>query len=240
MSPSPTKRTAGRPRTPVLSAEQIVDAAFKLAKTAGPEGFTMAALARSLSVHPPALYHYFRGKADVVRAMRGRLADLLDVSGFESDEVPLAEAVARWGSSYRSAMAANPAGITLLATTPIDGQARSVANYDAITGRLLREGWRADGVVDALVALESFIIGSSLDALAPADIMSPGDAAADAPQYAHVESLRSAAASARGIRPTDRSFELGLAALVTGLRAELADDEAGRADPSGAATSDRG
>ncbi|UOQ88725.1 TetR/AcrR family transcriptional regulator [Agromyces endophyticus] len=223
MSPTPTKRTAGRPRTPVLSAEQIVDAAFALAKTAGPEGFTMAALARSLSVHPPALYHYFRGKADVVRAMRGRIAELLDVAGFDDASTPLDEAVLRWARSYRDAFAANPAGIALLATTAIDGQTRSVANYETIVARLLREGWRADRAVDALVALESFIIGSALDSLAPADIMSPGDAAPSAPHFSRAEARRAADAAARGIPAADRTFELGVAALVAGLRAMLAD-----------------
>ncbi|WP_040423810.1 TetR/AcrR family transcriptional regulator [Agromyces subbeticus] len=222
MSPSPAKRGAGRPRTPVLSAEQIVDAAFALARTAGPDGFTMAALARSLSVHPPALYHYFAGKADVVRAMRGRVAGLLDVSGFDTPEIALTDAVLRWAHSYRSAFATHPAAIALLATTAIDGQERSVANYESITRRFVREGWPVGGAVDAIVALESFIIGSALDAIAPADIMSPGTAARLAPEFSRAEALRSVKAAARGIHPADRSFELGLAALVGGLPAALA------------------
>ncbi|MFF2277450.1 TetR/AcrR family transcriptional regulator [Agromyces sp. NPDC058126] len=229
MSPTPAKRTAGRPRTPVLSAEQIVDAAFALAKTAGPEGFTMAALARSLSVHPPALYHYFRGKADVVRAMRGRVAEMLDVTGFDDPATRLDDAVLRWAHSYRTAFAAHPAGIALLATTAIDGQERSVLNYESITRRLLAEGWPSSGVVDAIVALESFIIGSALDALAPADIMSPGSAAGVAPEFSRAEARRSVRAAARGIRLTDRSFEIGLLALLAGLPASLAAaDEAER------------
>ncbi len=115
-------RTAGRPRISVLNAEQIIDAAFDLVRTAGPTGFTMAGLARSLSVQPPALYHYFAGKDEVVRAMRGRIADMIDVSGFtaESSEQPaitFTEAVLRWAHSYRQAFLSYPAGIALLATT---------------------------------------------------------------------------------------------------------------------------
>ncbi|MFK4728219.1 TetR/AcrR family transcriptional regulator [Agromyces mediolanus] len=216
--PEPSARRAGRPRTRVLSAEHIVDAAFELARTAGPDGFTMAALARSLSVHPPALYHYFAGKADVVRAMRGALAEQLDVSGFADETVPLEEAVSRWAHSYRDVTAAHPAGIELLATTPIDGQERSVQNYDTIVRRFIAEGCPDDEAVDALVTFEALIIGSALDAAAPDDIMAPGDAGAGAPAFTAAEAARTERAAARGIRPTDASFALGIRALLAGLR----------------------
>ncbi|KQM83138.1 TetR/AcrR family transcriptional regulator [Agromyces sp. Leaf222] len=223
MAETPTKRTAGRPRTRVLSVDQIVDAAFELARTAGTDGFTMAALARSLSVQPPALYHYFGSRDEVIRAMRGRLAERIDTSGFTDREVALAEAVLRWARTYRDAFAAFPSGSTLLATTSIDGQQRSVDNYEAITVRLLAEGWPEGDVVDTIVAFESFIIGSALDAVAPVDIMSPGDAAASAPAYTAAEARRAHDAAARGIRPTDRSFELGLRAMLAGLTPGSAD-----------------
>ncbi|GAA1949414.1 TetR/AcrR family transcriptional regulator [Agromyces allii] len=225
MAETPTKRSAGRPRTRVLSVDQIVDAAFELARTAGPDGFTMAALARSLSVQPPALYHYFGGKGEVIRAMRGRLAGPIDTDGFADPDVPLDEAVSRWGRTYRDVFAAFPSGITLLATTPVDGQQGSVDNYEAISRRLIDEGWAERDVVDTIVAFESFIIGSSLDALAPADIMSPGDAAATAPVFAAAEALRARETAARGIRPTDRSFDLGLRAMLAGLRPAPAPEE---------------
>ncbi|MGI9823930.1 TetR/AcrR family transcriptional regulator [Agromyces sp. Marseille-Q5079] len=223
MAETPTKRTAGRPRTRVLSGDQIVDAAFDLARTAGPDGFSMAALARSLSVQPPALYHYFGGKDEVIRAMRGRLADRIDTTGFADIDLPLAEAVVRWSRSYRDVFAAFPSGITLLATTPVDGQQRSVDNYEIITTRLLAEGWAEHDVVDTIVAFESFFIGSALDALAPADIMSPGSAAATAPNFAAAEARRGEDAAARGIRPTDRSFELGVRGLLAGLSPAASD-----------------
>ncbi|MET4157736.1 TetR/AcrR family transcriptional regulator [Agromyces sp. PvR057] len=244
MADTPTKRRAGRPRTRVLSVDQIVDAAFELARTSGPDGFSMAALARSLSVQPPALYHYFGNRDEVIRAMRGRLAERIDTDGFADPGTPLADAVLRWASTYRDAFAAFPSGSTLLATTPIDGQQRSVDNYEVITRRLLAEGWAEADVVDTIVAFESFIIGSALDAVAPADIMHPGDAAATAPTYAAAEARRTHEATARGIRPADRSFELGLRAMLAGLTpgsagAEPTDEETstagGRSEPSGGA-----
>lgn len=216
-------RTAGRPRISVLSAEQIIDAAFDLVRTAGPTGFTMAGLARSLSVQPPALYHYFAGKDEVVRAMRGRIADMIDVSGFitESADEPAAftDAVLRWAHSYREAFLSYPAGIALLATTAIDGQERSVANYEAMTVAFLRDGWPESIIVDAIVVMESYILGSALDALAPEDIMSPGASASGAPHFARAEALRTRDAAESGIRTTDHAFSLGISALLTGLRA---------------------
>lgn len=219
-------RGAGRPRTRLLSAEQIIDTAFDLVRAQGPDGFTMAGLARALSVQPPALYHYFGGKDEVVRAMRARVADMIDVSGFSADAAgrpaaPLAEAVLRWAHSYREAFLHYPAGIALLATTAIDGQERSVANYEAMTVGFLREGWPEEAIVDAIVVLESFILGSALDALAPEDIMSPGSSATDAPRFARAEALRVQNAAERGIRATDHAFAIGVSALLHGLRASV-------------------
>ncbi|WP_165397341.1 TetR/AcrR family transcriptional regulator [Microterricola gilva] len=216
-------RSAGRPRISVLSAEQIIDAAFDLVRTAGPSGFTMAGLARALSVQPPALYHYFAGKDEVVRAMRGRIADMIDVSGFtagpaERSPGAFSDAVLRWAHSYREAFLSYPAGIALLATTAIDGQERSVANYEAMTVAFLGDGWPEAMIVDAIVVMESYILGSALDALAPEDIMSPGASAAGAPHFARAEGLRTRNAAERGIRTSDQAFSLGIGALLTGLR----------------------
>jgi len=97
---------------------------------------------------------------------------------------------------------------------------RSVRNYDTIVRRLIAERRPEDEAVGALVTFEALIIGSALDAAAPDDIMAPGDAGAGSPAFAAAERARTAAASARGIRPTDRSFALGVRALLRGLRAE--------------------
>ena len=50
----------GRPRTPLLSADRIADAALELVNTTG--GFTMPALAARLGVRPSSLYNHVAGR----------------------------------------------------------------------------------------------------------------------------------------------------------------------------------
>ncbi|GAB3120202.1 TetR/AcrR family transcriptional regulator C-terminal domain-containing protein [Glaciibacter psychrotolerans] len=214
-------RKAGRPKTSVLNPDQIVDAAFEVVHEAGPDGFTLTRLAAKLSVKPPALYHYFANKDAVIKAMRGRLASLNDVTGFARGSWDTA--IFPWARSYRAAMLAFPASIALLATRPIDGEEESVANYETISASFLAAGWPEHEVVTILVALESFAIGSALDALAPDDNMSPGAFAADAPIFAAAEQARRDHAANRCTSVADASFELGLALMVAGLRMRLAE-----------------
>jgi AcrR family transcriptional regulator len=219
--PHALRRRAGRPATSVLSGDQIVDAAFDVVREVGADSFTLTRLAAKLSVKPPALYHYFANKDAVIKAMRGRLATLLDVSGFASETWDAA--LVPWARSYRAAMLAFPASIALLATMPIDGEEASVANYETISTSLLLAGWPEHEIVTIVVALESFAIGSALDALAPADNMSPGAFASDAPNFAAAELSRRDHAAEKQGSVADASFELGLSALINGLRMRLAD-----------------
>ncbi|MGO4102730.1 TetR family transcriptional regulator [Leifsonia sp. YAF41] len=218
--PEIVSRRAGRPKTALLSTEQIVDAAFDVVREAGPDGFTLTRLAANLGVKTPALYHYFANKDAVIKAMRSRLASQLDVTGFIADSWDAA--IIPWARSYRAAMLSFPASIDLLATMPIDGESESVSNYETISTSFLAAGWPEHEIVTILVALESFAIGSALDALAPADNMSPGALAAAAPVFAAAEQSRRVRAAGRQISVADASFELGLEVFVAGLRMRLA------------------
>ncbi len=86
-------------------------------------------------------------------------------------EMPVEDALLTWAHSYRDAAIAAPEAMVMLATSPIDADEGSFADYEQIARLLAADGWPTDTIVDAIVALESFIIGSALDALAPADNM---------------------------------------------------------------------
>jgi AcrR family transcriptional regulator len=197
----------------VLTEDRIVDAAFRLAKDSGGRPFTMTALAASLGVGTSALYHYFPHRDAVVRAMRARMTVLADASLITS--VPIDEGLRAWGRNYRDASLSAPGAMIMLATLPIDGDEASFAQYEEVTFALERAGWPQDKVVDTIVALESFVIGSALDALAPADNMSPGELAPAYPRFSAAERVRAGA----GPDAAGRTFEIGLAALVAGLQA---------------------
>lgn len=207
------QRSAGRPSATLLTEERILKAAFRVAGSRGPAQFTMTALATTLGVRTSALYHHYANRDAVIRAMRARIGALTDLAPLGlADPV---EALVGWSVSYREALLSAPGAIVLLATLPIDADRESFVQYEAVTDRLLAAGWPAARTVDTIVALESFIIGSALDALAPRDNMSPGPLAEDFPRFAEAERLRATASD----DPAATTFRIGLRALITGLAA---------------------
>lgn len=207
------QRSAGRPSATVLTEEKILKAAFRVAGSRGPAQFTMTALAAALGVRTSALYHHYANRDAVIRGMRARIGRLTDLAPLQDADA--VEALFGWGVSYREALLTAPGAIVLLATLPIDADRESFVQYEAVTDRLLAAGWPSARTLDTIVALESFIIGSALDALAPGDNMSPGALADEFPRYAESERLRAAA----GDDPAAATFRIGLRALITGLAA---------------------
>lgn len=208
-------RRVGRPREAVLTRERIVSVALDLIDDVGAEAFSMAALAARLSVRPSSLYNHVAGKDDLLNGVQELITDTIDASMF--DELPWAEAVDAWARGYRRAFVAHPRAITLFATMPVMGAVRTMHMYEHVVAGFERAGWLPDQVVPAMVALESFILGSALDATAPPGVLSPGEAADEVPHFtsavlAHDETSRSSGSSS-----ADLAFEMGLAALIAGL-----------------------
>lgn len=209
------QRKAGRPNKSVLSRELILAAALEVLERMGPDDFTMAALAADLGVKTPALYHHVGGKKDVLAGMREVISDRIDTSAFGARPWP--EAVSRWARSYRAAFAAHPYAIALLATLPVTGAHRTLSMYEAVARGFRDGGWPEQLVVNNIVALENFILGSALDAVAPADMLEPGDFAGEVPVFNAALRARDRTNS---FAPTaDQAFELGLEAIVSGMDA---------------------
>ncbi|MBK0422145.1 TetR/AcrR family transcriptional regulator C-terminal domain-containing protein [Leucobacter sp. CSA2] len=216
--PTPGKRAAGRPKRAVLSRESILAGAFALAEERGAD-FTLAALARRLGVQPSALHHYFHGRADLIAGMRGELALRVGDHGF--DRLPWHEAIIPWAIAYRDTFGTHPGLIAALATLPIESEPESMVDYERVAAAFARDGYPEHLIVPALVAVESFVIGSALDALTPDDNLRPSgaEAEANAPTLASAERSAREAAVARGRSVATETFEFGLTALVAGLRA---------------------
>ncbi|MFD5601401.1 TetR/AcrR family transcriptional regulator [Leucobacter sp. NPDC058333] len=225
MSPTPdAKRPAGRPRSALLSRDRILQAAFALSDEQGGE-FTLAAVARSLGVRPQALHYYFPSREALVAAMRGQLTLRIGDHGFI--DRPWFEAVHGWAFAYRETLGRHSGLIAALATLPVAGEPESIADYERIAASFARDGYPEHLILPAIVALESFIIGSALDALAPADNLRPHGGAAQAPVLAAAEQSASRAAAAAESSVIDLTFTFGLRALVAGIR------EAGAVTTSG-------
>ena len=212
------KRRVGRPKQSVLSRRLILETGLALIDEHGAEGAGMRAIAKRLGVRPSALYNHVSGQAELIAGMRELVSDRISTAAFDS--LPWDEALEQWARDYRVAFAAHPSTIALLAVIPLEGAGATILMYDRVVEALVRAGWQEHKVLVAIVALESFILGSALDSAAPDDMMKP-DADAAAPSFAAAYAARAAALHEQAQRPADASFELGLRALVAGLKAEF-------------------
>lgn len=206
------KRGAGRPRVAVLSRERIVDAALDLIDEVGAETFSVNLLAGRLGVRPSSLYNHIAGKDDLLAAVQEVITDAIDSTMFETESWDVA--VGAWARSYRAAFVRHPHAIPLFATSPVAGAIRTMEMYERVVRGFQRAGWPLQRIIPAVVALECFILGSAMDAVAPPDLFEPGDAAG------HVPTLAAAfAAQERGAgrSESDIAFETGLDAMISGL-----------------------
>ena len=204
----------GRPAQPLLTADSIAAAGLELLDETG--DFTMQQLARRLGVGPSALYNHVAGKEEVLSRVRELVTDRIDTGVFA--ELPFFDALAVWARSYRDAFATHSATIAVFATTALAGAHRTAEMYERVVMAFLDAGWPDHDVLVAMVALEDFILGAALDAVAPMDMFaqeSPGDA----PALARVDE----AARRRGVDgpPADAAFDAGLEAMLAGMRARL-------------------
>lgn len=216
VSAKSARRRAGRPLHALLGHAQITSAALKLVSKDGYKALTMSSLAKSLNVAPSALYNHVRSKQDVLVLVEEALMGRVDVTAFANR--PWAEAVSIWARSYRNVFSAHVPLIPVIALLPVTNASQTLLMYDAVTEGFLRAGWPQERIIDAIVALESFIYGSAYDVNAPADIFSPGDLAEQAPNFTAAVAHRS---NQHGANDADAAFELGLSALIAGLSATI-------------------
>jgi AcrR family transcriptional regulator len=209
-------RRRGRPPRPVLSRGKITTAALAVVARAGYPGLTMAALARELKTAPSALYNHVESKDEVLNWVQDDVCETIDTSGFGTDPWDLA--LSRWAYSYRAAFAPHPPLIPIIAVFPVAGAPHTLAMYERVASGLRGGGWPEDMVVDVIVAVESFVLGSAMDVSAPEGIFDVGERGDLAPTFAAAVAAR----PARGAASADAAFGLGLSALIAGLRGTLA------------------
>lgn len=220
--PEIQRRRAGRPRTAVLSRAAILETALQLLDERGAEGMGMRDIAKRLGVQASALYNHVSGRSDLIAGIRELVSDRIDVSAFASEPWP--DALRHWARSYRAAFAAHPPTIALLAVTPLIRESRTSLMYEAVIGGLVDAGWPEDRVMGIIVAMESFILGAAMDAVAAEDMLDPGERD-DVPRYRSAYAAGAARLATAGVRAADDAFGTGLDALIAGLEAALAAEE---------------
>lgn len=142
---------------------------------------------------------------------------LVDTSAFHNRGWD--DAVRDWAWSYREAFAAHAPLVPVIAVMPVGGAYETLRMYEEVTRGLLAAGWPRERVISTIVAVESFIYGSAMDVSAPTNIFDPGTLAEDFPLFTSAVTSNSAARSGRS--SADDAFDVGLEALLVGLRAQL-------------------
>ncbi|MCG7203692.1 TetR/AcrR family transcriptional regulator C-terminal domain-containing protein [Streptomyces arenae] len=200
----------GRPRTPLLDRAVIGRAALRLADQEG--SLTIPGLARSLGVAPSALYHHVTGRDEIIALMREELLRETDME--EPYSGTWEQVLDQWARAYLNGFAAHPGAVPVLAVAPLSETFMHTV-YDNVARSLSDAGFPLPQVMPLITALESFVLGSALDLVAPAVMLSKVDH--DSAPY-----LSAALdGTAGGEQRATQAFETGLRAMLKGFAAVL-------------------
>jgi len=192
-----------RPSKPKISTTSIADAALKLVDAHGE--FTLPLLAKELSVSASSLYNHVQGKAEIIELMRGRAMAQIQLPNLQ--QVTWQEAVEAIATEYWTSYSKHPRLIPLLTSHTVR-DSTTLRVYDALAQAFALAGFEPKRRLQAITIIDSFVLGSALDAAAPDVVWEP------APDSSHYfkEALETDLADSNRSRAT---FELGLSMLLT-------------------------
>lgn len=196
----------GRPKVALLSSDLIATAAMDLVGTTG--GFTIPELARKLKVSPSSLYNHVSGREQIIEMLRDKAMSEVRLPDLTGPWIGVVGDIAR---SYYRSYSRYPRLIPLMTAYPV-GSHQAVAMYNALAVTLTGAGFNAEDTLRIITLIDSFVLGSALDAAAPAEPWGNG------PDAGPELTAALATGSAKTDRPGD-AFEFGLAVLLRGLAA---------------------
>ena len=216
--PRTTSSTAQRPAsTAPLNRERILEAAIALIERNGPGGLSMRRLGSALGVEGMAIYHHFSSRDELLDAIGERLLAPLHELELGTE---WREACRSFGTALRDLAVARPATFQLLGLQPLDTPT-SLRAVERLVHVLVTAGFspaRALGVYRATVSYArgyglAEATGFTVDAakaqgrrrLAGLSKAEFPILAGRAPELAELDA--------------DTGFELGLSALLDGLKA---------------------
>jgi AcrR family transcriptional regulator len=201
-----------RPPRRLLSHEQIVAAALDLIDADGLEDFSTRKLAAALGVRGPSLYNYFATKDDILSAAANEVMAKVDISMLGDGH--WIDALRGWARSYRAAMVEHPHLVPYLALGP-EHRPAALAMADAVFGAVVDAGWPRGRATQIGALMRYFVAGSALGSFARGF---PSDPAVYDDRYPHLQQAHLLPDHQRQI--DDGAFEMGLDALLEGLRHE--------------------
>ncbi|MCS3493124.1 AcrR family transcriptional regulator [Arthrobacter sp. JUb119] len=157
-----------RPSKPKLSTTAIAEAALKLVDAHGE--FTLPQLAKALSVSASSLYNHVQGKGEIIELMRGRA--MAEIRLPDPSEDDWRESVRRIAMEYWASYAKHPRLIPLLTSHTVR-DSTTLRVYDALALAFVSAGFNPHHRLEAITIIDSFVLGSALDAAAPAEVWQP-------------------------------------------------------------------
>lgn len=202
-----------RPSKPKLSTTAIADAALQLVDAHGE--FALPQLAKVLSVSASSLYNHVQGKGEIIELMRGRA--MAGIRLPDLGNVAWQDAVRDIATEYWASYSQHPRLIPLLTSHTVR-DSTTLRVYDALAEAFALAGFEPKRRLQAITIVDSFVLGSALDAAAPTEVWQANaesskaftDALAaglDVQQRAEHTFLTGLDAILRGLDPTDHECE---------------------------------
>jgi TetR/AcrR family tetracycline transcriptional repressor len=202
-----------------LSRDEVVRAAIALLDEVGLEGLTLRRLAAQLGVQAPTLYWHVKDKRQLLDLMAEAIAAESPAPPAPAQGQPWWEWLAERARAYRRALLSHrDAALVIAGNRPtIDALPRI---EELLTG-LVTIGFPPGEALQTVFALGAYVGGEAIEVQATARRPMPTEA-----ELAIGETLRegdtyptlSEAAKTILSKPSDATFEHGLALLITGLR----------------------
>jgi AcrR family transcriptional regulator len=199
-------------RKRLLTVGAILDAALVCIDETGQ--LTMTALATRLGTTASSIYHHLDGRAAIVEALRERILSTVELPSLEAGAWDAH--IKAWMHSFRHAMAQHPNLIPLMMEQTMTA-GPALVGYNRIAGLLQAAGVAPKDVIVWLSVVECYALGSALDLAAPDEAWRVERD--DLPTLSNALRLAS-----RGRQRADEAFELGVDALLSGLRHHLEDN----------------
>ena len=205
-----------RPARGSLSRARILETALQIADESGLLALSMRRLGAELGVEAMSLYNHVPNKAALLDGMVERMLEEMPGPGPGGART---ERLAEMAWALRSALQAHPGAAPLFATRPAVTPT-SLRHVESTLGLLRELGLSPDESLSALQVLVTFVVGHTLSQLGPAradEVSRPRYEDLSREEFPHLTEVAALLPTHDG----ENEFELGLDALLRGLRARV-------------------
>ncbi|GAA1955288.1 hypothetical protein GCM10009738_31430 [Kitasatospora viridis] len=183
-----------------------MQAALALVDEEGPDALSTPRVAARLGVKGPSLYNHVSGRGEIIDGICELIVAEMDL---DMTVRPWTAALDTWARRYRAVLTAHANAVPLFRSRPPQSPSALQGYADAFA-MLRTAGWPEEYLLPVVHAVESLIIATASTEERPHDL----PAAAELPPG--LDPLLNPPPDHR-----DRTFELGLAALLAGFRETL-------------------